>query len=196
VSANEAPAMERPKIDDRVHVWIRGQGCHPGTVEERIVDAPTGGNVVALRVKTDRRVNDCTHRVTRDYDPEMRISGAWHWPQDHELPKHPSINIEALGRLDLRPDEILAVTLGGPQLTPDQLAEASEWLTAWLHEHGMPVAGVLILPQGSELAAIRAPEPVTTTVDVHVGGNLDEQKIRKVVDDRLRMIRQTGGLSR
>lgn len=150
-----------PRIDDRVHVWIDGQGCHPGTVEQRILDAPTDGNVVALSIKTDRRVADCSHRISRDYDPEMQASGSWHWPHDHAPPKLPSLNIEALARLDLRPDEILAVTYGVPGLTVDQCVEVQEWLTGWLADHGQPVAGVLVLPQGSQLAALRAPEPVT-----------------------------------
>jgi hypothetical protein len=72
----------------------------------------------------------------------------------------PTLNIEALTRLDMRPDEILAVTLGVPDLTVQQCAEAQEWLTEWLAEHGQPVAGVLVLPQGSQLAAMRVPEPV------------------------------------
>lgn len=166
MSARKNPDPAWPEIDDRVHVWISGEGCRPGTVEERIVDAPVGGNVVALSIKTDQRVNDCTHRISGVYDPEMEASGSWHWPHDHQSSKQPSLNIEALARLDLRPDEILAVTLGIPDLTIDQCAEAQDWLTAWLAEHGQPVAGVLVLPQGSQLAAIRAPEPATVDISL------------------------------
>lgn len=176
VQANPEPCW--PEIDDRVHVWMGGEGCLPGAVEERIVDAPTGGYVVALSIRTDRRVNDCALRISGTYDPEMQAFGSWHWPHDHQPPKPPSLNIEALARLDLRPDEILAVTFGAPNLTADQCAEVQEWLTTWLAAHGQPVAGVLVLPQGTGLAAIRAPEPVTVNIDfkgsVMSDGKFDE----------------------
>lgn len=70
------------------------------------------------------------------------------------MSEQPPIDIEALTRLDLRPDEVLAVTLGIPGLKPMQLQEFEEFLTIWLCEHNRPVAGVLVLPQGSQLAAI------------------------------------------
>lgn len=74
------------------------------------------------------------------------------------MSEQPSLNIEGLARLDLRPDEILAITLGVPNLDIDQCEQVSEYLTGWLAVHGQPVAGVLVLPQGTHLAAIRAPE--------------------------------------
>ena len=73
----------------------------------------------------------------------------------------PSLNIEALARLDLRPDEILAVTLGGLDPARMNVAQMAEDITEWLAAHGQPVAGVMVLPQGSQLAALRSPEPVT-----------------------------------
>lgn len=81
------------------------------------------------------------------------------------MSEQPSLNIEGLARLDLRPDEILAVTLAVPDLTAQQCEEAQSYIAARLHEYGQPVAGVLVLPQGSQLAAIRAPKPVTVNVD-------------------------------
>ena len=81
------------------------------------------------------------------------------------MSEQPSLNIEALARLDLRPDEILVVAFGDPDVTAWQCAEVQEWLTDWLADHSQPVAGVLVLPQGTQLAAIRAPQPVTVNVD-------------------------------
>jgi hypothetical protein len=189
-----AAAPRQPEIDDRVHVWIHGQGCHPGTVEERIVDAPTGGNVVALQIKTDERVNDCPYRISRDYDSEMQASGSWHWPHDHQPPKQPSLNIEALARLDLRPDEILAVTYGIPGITVDQCEQVQEWLTCWLADHGQPVAGVLVLPQGSSLAAVRAPKddaPSGTLPDSW--GGLNRAEIREALESASAIKHLRGG---
>ena len=65
-----------------------------------------------------------------------------------------AITIEALTRLDLKPDEILAVTIGWPDLKPWQLEQFSEFLASWLDCHHMPVAGVLILPAGSQVIAL------------------------------------------
>lgn len=172
-----------PGIDDRVHVWIDGQGCYPGTVEQCILDAPAGGNVVGLSIKTDRRVNDHPLRISGTYDPEMQASGSWHWPNDHQPPKPSSLNIEGLARLDLRPDEILAVTVGWPDLTVHQLQDFEEFLTGWLAIHGQPAAGVMVLPQGSQLAAIRAPEgdAASATLPSSWGG-LNRAEIREALE--------------
>lgn len=196
MNEHKTPDPRWPEIDDRVHVWIRDSGCNPGTVEGRIVDSPTDGDVVALSIKTDQPVGDHTHRVSGIYDAEMEASGSWHWPHDHQSPTPASLNIEALARLDLRPDEILAVTYGMPGMTPRQCAEAQEWLTAWLADHGQPAAGVLVLPQGSGLAAIRAPEPVTVNIDIK-GSILNDDKFAEWTREFAKQIRRdppTGGV--
>jgi hypothetical protein len=64
-----------------------------------------------------------------------------------------TLDVEALTRLDLKPTEILAVTFGQP-ITPDQCVEAQERLSEWLEAHGMPVAGVIVLPPGSTMQAV------------------------------------------
>lgn len=69
-----------------------------------------------------------------------------------------AITIEALTRLDLKPSEVLAVTVGWPGLTPVQLEQYGEFLADWFDLHQMSVAGVLVLPQGSQVTAIAAPD--------------------------------------
>lgn len=64
------------------------------------------------------------------------------------------LDVEALTRLDLKPDEILAVTVGWHDATPVQLEMFGEYLTDWLDVHHMPVAGVLMLPRGSTVQAV------------------------------------------
>lgn len=113
------------------------------------------------------------------------------------MSEQPSINIEALARLDLRPDEILAVTLGTPNLTADQCAEAQEWLTDWFATHGQPVAGVLVLPQGSQLAAVRAPEDASTTGSLPASwGGLNHAEIREALESAadIKHLRSSYGL--
>jgi hypothetical protein len=70
------------------------------------------------------------------------------------------LDFEALTRLDLKPDEILAATVGWPDCAPVQLEMFGEYLTDWLDTHHMPVAGVLVLPHGSSMQAIA---PVSAT---------------------------------
>lgn len=104
------------------------------------------------------------------------------------MSEQPSLKIEALARLDLRPDEILAVTYGVPGLTVDQCEQVSDYLRNWLADHGQPVAGVLVLPQGSQLAAIRTPQPVTVNIDLGSTGMTAEEreKFARAWDDMYR----------
>lgn len=94
-----------------------------------------------------------------------------------------AINIEALTRLDLKPDEILAVTVGWPNLTPVQLEQYGEFIADWLDQHNTPVAGVLILPQGSSLAAIPPPtEDAPSVVLPSNWGGLNHAEIREALE--------------
>lgn len=122
------------------------------------------------------------------------------------MSEQPSLNIEGLARLDLQPDEILAITMGIPGLTVEQCEQVGEYLAMWLADHGQPVAGVLVLPQGSQLAAIRAPElddehlnqirthlgmkPVAVNVDFSPTGWTSEQMDQFVREFTKRIQRQ------
>lgn len=69
------------------------------------------------------------------------------------LAKQMAFDVETLTRLDLKPNEILAVTVAWSNPTPAQLEQFGEFVTGWLAAHGMPVAGVLVLPPGSQVQA-------------------------------------------
>jgi hypothetical protein len=68
--------------------------------------------------------------------------------------------IERITRLDLQPDEVLAVTVGWDDLTMEQIDDFGQLLATWLTEHGVRIAGVVILPKGSKLAAINASDEI------------------------------------
>jgi hypothetical protein len=66
------------------------------------------------------------------------------------------IDVELLTRLDLKPGEVLGITLG-IDLTPLQMREVQDYVAARLAEHGLPGA-VVVLPKGCQLTALRAAE--------------------------------------
>jgi hypothetical protein len=93
------------------------------------------------------------------------------------------LTIEALARLDLRPDEILAVTLGGLEASHADFGQIGEDITEWLAVHGQPVAGVMVLPEGSGLAAIRAQGSATVCLNAQGGwGDLTAGEVREALE--------------
>jgi hypothetical protein len=97
-----------------------------------------------------------------------------------------SITIEALTRLDLKPTEVLAVTVGWPDLTPAQLEQFGEFLTDWLNFHHMPVAGVLVLPSGSSMQAIA---PTTLTLNLqgsYTASEADSEQLAHKISQAMR----------
>jgi hypothetical protein len=66
-----------------------------------------------------------------------------------------ALDVEALVRLDLKPGEVLTI-IPGVDLYPSQMREVEEYVTERLRSYGMPVDGVLVLPMGSQIAALTA----------------------------------------
>lgn len=128
---------DTPALDERVHVWLREHGCRPGVVDGHVTDQPTGGNVIAIRIKLDERTDDCSHRITPFHDESRQTSGSWHWPHDDE--PDDAAGIRATHCVTFQPEEIRAIRVAA--------RSAGATVTTWLHDLAVANTSVPIPPR-------------------------------------------------